>query len=73
MNHSHLKITDLDFCETQLLNQQQVKGQGNLNGVAWDGFFDFDWAHNRRNGFAIGNITGFALAIGPVTLFQSPF
>ncbi|WP_107669139.1 hypothetical protein [Cyanothece sp. BG0011] len=65
---SKLIIKDLEFQQTELPHSRQIEGQGNLNGIKWDSLFDFDWAHNRRDGWAVGDVTAWGLAIGEIII-----
>ncbi len=65
---SKLIIKDLEFDQTELSNVSQIQGQGNLNGIVWDSLFDFAWEHNRRDGWAIGDLTAWGLGIGEIII-----
>lgn len=69
---NRLTINDLDFCQSELPDLEQVQGSGTLNNVAWKGAFAFGFSHNRISSFSVGAVTAFAIAIGPLVVYSSP-
>ncbi|MCU0533827.1 MAG: hypothetical protein MUD14_08020 [Hydrococcus sp. Prado102] len=70
---SKLVIHDLDFCQTELPNSEQVRGGDDSTRGAWDWdfTFDFDFDDDGISGWSVGNLSAWGLAIGPV-IISSP-
>jgi hypothetical protein len=64
---SRLSIKDLDFIEAT--SSKKILGSGYMpNTWNWSADFAFDFDSDGIASFAIGNISSFAIAIGPLVI-----
>lgn len=64
---SQIVINDLDFYQGKLPDLEQVKGSTYTpHSWDWSAFFDFDFDSDGISSFAVGNISAYAIAIGPI-------